>query len=307
VPEALDGSPATAAAVAREVAADPVALGRALRFLASRDWFTRTSDDRYGLSALGRVLRHDDADSVRDWVRFMGADWHWDMLNELGETLRTGGPAADAAKGKPFFDYLHEDDPEAAVVFDGAMRSLSTLVGPLLPKALDLTRFRSVCDVGGGTGTTLADVLAAGTHLEGTLFDRSEVVARPDPSLHRIAPGRWQAVGGDFFQSVPAGHDLYLLKAIVHDWGDDQARTILRNVRDAVAPQGRVVIVENRLEPRARYDIPSAVDVLMLELTHGGCERTQQEFERLFGSAGFRIEQQTQLPILVWAFTLAPV
>jgi hypothetical protein len=306
VPEALDRAPATARGLADELDADADALERVMRFLSSRDWFARKSDGRYQLTGLSKVLREDDPDSLRDWVRFIGADWHWQMLNEFGETIRTGRPASEAAMGKPFFDYLHEDNPEAAVVFDGAMRSLSALVGPLMPKALELDRFRSVCDVGGGTGRTLADLLGASRHLGGVVYDLPDVVAQPDPSLDRVAPGRWEAVGGDFFESVPGGHDLYVLKAIVHDWGDEKAATILRNVHEAMDPGGRVVVVDNRLDPGSRHDIPSAVDALMLELTDGGRERTQEEFERLFSSVGFRIEGQTQLPILIWAFTLAP-
>jgi O-methyltransferase domain len=307
VPDALDDAPADAMALAARLEADAEALERAMRFLSSRDWFARRSDGRYALNGLSRVLRTDDPDSLRDWVRFMGADWHWNMLNRFGATLRTGRPAAEVATGKPFFDYLHDDDPDAATTFDGAMRSLSALVGPLLTRSLDFDRYRSVCDVGGGTGRTLADLLGAEPHLTGTVFDLPDVVAHADPLLDRVAPGRWQVAGGSFFETVPGGHDLYVLKAIVHDWGDEDATAILGNVRRAMDPGSRAVVVENRLEPGARHDIPSAVDALMLELTDGGRERTQEELERLFGSAGFRIETQTQLPILIWAFTLAPI
>ena len=92
----------------------------------------------------------------------------------------------------------------------------------------------------------------------------------------------------------------------MHDWGDEHAGVILGNVRAAMAPDSRVWVVDSVLDPDERDDLSKAVDMLMLTLTEGGRERTQHEWERLFGAHGFRIESQTQLPLLNWVFTLAP-
>lgn len=305
VPEALEAGPLDTARLATAVGADRSALGRVLRFLAARGWFRVSTDDTYDLNGRSRLLLADHPDSLRDWIRFMGADWYWEIWNGIGETLRTGRPAVESVTGRPFFEYVHDENPEAGRTFDGAMSSLSALVGPLLPGVIPLDRFGSVCDVGGGTGLTLAALLNAAPHLRGELFDRPEVVADTS-GLAGVDAARWTATGGDFFAGVPLGHDLYLLKAIVHDWSDDDAVRILTVVRQAMGASGRVVVVENRLEPGAHHDIPSATDMVMLALTDGGRERTQTDFERLFAAAGFAIEAQAQLPILVWAFTLRP-
>lgn len=308
IPETIDGGATTADAVAVRVGAQADATERVLRFLASRGWFARRRDGSYRLNARSRALRAQDPQSLRDWVRFMAADWHWDIWNQATGAVRDGRSAASAALGKPFFDWVHDDHPAAGATFDAAMRSLSSVAGPLVVKAVDLDDVASVCDVGGGTGRLLRALLDAAPAARGTVVDLPEVVAGAGDVLGDLPAHRWDAVGGSFFEpgAVPAGHDRYVMQAILHDWSDEQAGTILRNVRAAASPASRVWVVDSVLDPAERDDMSKAVDMLMLALTEGGRERTQEEWERLFSANGFRIESQTQLPLLIWVFTLAP-
>jgi hypothetical protein len=308
VPEAIDAGASTPDAIADRVGAQGDHLDRVLRFLASRGWFVRGRDGTYRLNARSRALRAEDPQSLRDWVRFMAADWHWDIWNHTIDAVRAGGSAAVAATGKPFFDWVHDDRPDAGATFDGAMRSLSGVAGPLVVEAIDLDGVRSVCDVGGGTGRLLRAVLEAEPTTTGTVFDLDDVIVGAPEVLGSLPADRWAAVGGSFFDggAVPTGHDRYLMQAIMHDWGDDAAGRILDNVRSAMAPDARLWVVDSVLDPAERDDLSKAVDVLMLTLTEGGRERTQQEWERLFAAHRFRIESQVQLPLLIWVFTLAP-
>ena len=239
----------------------------------------------------------------------MSADWHWDIWNRAIVPVRDGESAATAALGKPFFDWVHDDRPDAGATFDGAMRSLSSVAGPLVVKAVELDGVGSICDVGGGTGRLLRSLLDAAPAARGTVFDLADVVSGRRTVLGDLPAERWSAVAGSFFDrgAVPDGHDRYVMQAIMHDWGDEQAGVILRNLRAATAPDSRVWVVDSVLDPDERDDLSKAVDMLMLTLTEGGRERTQDEWERLFGANGFRIESQTQLPLLIWVFTLAPV
>jgi hypothetical protein len=150
----------------------------------------------------------------------------------------------------------------------------------------------------------LAALLAKNPSARGVLYDLPEVVAGAADVLEPIAPGRWEAIGGSFFEGVPAGHDRYVLQAIMHDWDDERCRQILTHVRKAMAPDGRVLVMDQILDPRVGDDLAKATDVLMLALADGGRERTQAEWEALLRSAGFGIERQVQLPILTWVFTL---
>ena len=120
------------------------------------------------------------------------------------------------------------------------MAEASRLQADLVASAHDFTACRSVCDVGGGTGTILARVLAANPNVRGVLFDLPEVVADAPTVLAREGVGdRVEVVGGDFFTTVPEGCDRYVLQAIVHDWDDDSVVRILGNVRAAAAPGAR--------------------------------------------------------------------
>jgi hypothetical protein len=308
IPEAIDDGAATAGAIADRVGSRADATERVLRFLASRGWFARKRDGRYGLNARSRALRVGDPQSLRDWVLFMAADWHWEIWNRAIDAVRDGESAAAAALGKPFFDWVHEDRSDAGVLFDGAMRSLSSVAGPLVAKAVELDGVTSICDVGGGTGRLLRALLDAAPGARGTVLDLPHVVAGAHDVLGDLAHDRWTALGGDFFDGtgITRGHDRYVMQAIVHDWDDDAAGIILRNVRAAMSPGSRLWVIDSILDPNAHDDMTKAVDMLMLTLTEGGRERTQQEWARLVTANGFRIESQIQLPLLIWVFTLAP-
>lgn len=308
IPEAIDAGATTSAAVAERVGARADATERVLRFLASRGWFNRKRDGSYRLNARSRALRGDDPQSLREWVRFMAADWHWEIWNQAIRPVRDGESAAVAAHGKPFFDWVHEDRPDAGATFDGAMRSLSSVAGPLVVKAVELEGVASICDVGGGTGRLLRTMLDAAPAARGTVFDLPDVVSGADEVLGDLPASRWSAVAGSFFDPgvIPAGHDRYVMQAIMHDWPDEQAGVILRNVRAAMAPDSRLWVIDSILDPAERDDMSKAIDMLMLTVTEGGRERTQDEWEHLFAANGLRIESQTQLPLLIWLFTLAP-
>jgi hypothetical protein len=308
IPEAIDEGATTSSAIADQVGAQTDGTERVLRFLASRGWFVRKRDGSYRLNTRSRALRSDDPQSLRDWVRFMAADWHWDIWNQVIRSVRDGESAATAAHGKPFFDWVHDDRPDAGATFDGAMRSLSSVAGPLVVRAADLDGVASICDVGGGTGRLLHALLDAAPLARGTVFDLPDVVPGAGDVLGDLPEDRWSAVAGSFFENggIPAGHDRYIMQAIMHDWPDERAGTILRNVRAAMSPDSRLWVVDSILDPSERDDMTKAVDMLMLTVTEGGRERTQQEWERLFSANGFRIESQTQLPLLIWLFTLTP-
>lgn len=308
IPEAIDHGATKADAIADRVGTQPDATERLLRFLASRGWFTRKRDGSYRLNARSRALRANDPQSLRDWMRFIAADWHWDIWNHAISPVRDGTSAATTALGKPLFDWMHDDQPAAGATFDAAMHSLSSVAGPMVVKGVEFDDVASICDVGGGTGRLLHALLDAAPSTRGTVFDLPDVVAGAGDALGDLPADRWSAVGGDFFESgsIPEGHDRYLMQAIMHNWGDDQAGTILRNVREAMSPDSRLWVVDSILDPSERDDLTKAVDMLMLTITEGGRERTQDEWEQLFSTNGFRIQSQTQLPLLIWIFTLAP-
>lgn len=306
IPDLLHAGPRRADELARAAGADPDALGRMLRFLASRDLLGVAKDGRYANTALSDWLRADHPWSFRDWALFFGADWHWDIWNRAGHAIRTGESATVAATGHPFFEYVNEVNPAAGRAYNGAMAAGSRLQGLLVLDAYDFAGVRRLCDVGGGTGAVLADVLLTYPALRGVLFDlpRLEAAARANLGRRGVAD-RAEFVGGDFFEAVPAGCDLYTLYAIVHDWDDPPCLTLLRNLARALPPGGRALVIESPVPTDAGPSLAKVFDLEML-LTSGGRERTERELRALFARAGLRVRRAIPLPSLFVIYELVP-
>src|SRR5262249_26969784 len=152
--------------------------------------------------------------------------------------------AFDSVFGEPVFDYLAKH-PDESAVFNEGMTGFSSNIAPAVAEAYDFAAFRTVVDVGGGHGVLLRTILHAYPGGTGIVFDSPHVAAGAEAAIREAGlTGRCRAVGGDFFQSVPAGGDAYLLKHVIHDWPDDRAATILRNCRAGVRPGGKLLLVE---------------------------------------------------------------
>lgn len=307
--DAVAGGPRTADEIASAAGTDPDATFRVLRYLASKGWYqvsdraAATPAARFGLTATGSLLRADHPAGLRDWARFAGAGWMATIWNRADASLRTGRSATEAATGHEFFDFL-AGDAEAESLFDAAMAAGSGLQSELLARSYDFAGYQRICDVGGGTGTTLVSVLDGAPQARGVLFERPSVIERARVLLESQTT-RIELVAGDMFESVPEGCDLYLLLAIVHDWDDEPAGRVLRHVADRLGADDRALVVEAVAPDRAEADFSFMSDVLMLVLTGSGRERTLDQCHALFAGAGLRVTRDLVLPNLFHAFELA--
>lgn len=296
IPDRLAAGPRSAAELAREIGGDADAINRLLRFLVSRGVLGQTRRGLYKNNAVSDGLRKDHPWSARNWVLFFGSEWHWAMWNQAKHSFLTGESAAVRATGHEFFEFVNEVDRSAGAAFNGAMTEGSRLQGLLVLEAFDFAGHASVCDVGGGEGTVLADVLGAHPSLRGTVFDLPQLTGAAEARLAAAGVGdRGVFVGGDFFATVPAGHDLYTLFAIVHDWDDERAAKILGNVRAAMAPGARVLVTEMPVPETTEANFAKVMDLEMLILTGSGRERTTSEFHALFATAGLRVQRTIPL------------
>ena len=226
----------------------------------------------------------------------------WAAWGDLLHTVKAGTPAFDNVHGQSVWDYRARH-PEQGRVFDRAMGSGTTRFAAAVMEAYDFSRFRHVVDVGGGDGSFLAQLLAARPGLNGTLFDQPHVVAQsllsePNRGLMK----RCRLEGGDFFKSVPAGGDVYLLKWILQDWDDAAAIRILRTCRQAMSADSRLLIVEHLISLDDKISDATLMDLNMMVIT-GGRVRSQTEFAQLFKAAGLRLTSalatSTPLHVLV--------
>lgn len=304
LPDLLAKGPRTARELAAAAGADEDAVARLLRFLVMRGFFEHEAG-RYSNNAASDVLRADHPYSWRDWVLFFGSAWNLEIWKRMGERVRTGRPAPEAALGVPFFSYLNETNPEAGKAFNGAMAAGSRVQAMLFAETVDLRGVEHACDVGGGTGSVLAHLLQVNARLRGTAFDLPTLGEQARAVFERAGvAGRASFVGGDFFERVVPGCDLYTLFAVIHDWDDEDCARILENVRKAMAPGARVMVVEGVVPPHDGEDFRKVSDMLMLVLGDGGRERTAAEFDALWPRAGLRCRRVITLPSLFKVFEL---
>jgi DNA-binding transcriptional ArsR family regulator len=288
IADALAKGPLSADELATAVGADADTLSRLLRALISRGIFRQRRDGRYELTPLADVLRSDAEVSVAAMARFVGAPQHREHWSHLTGAIRTGRAVVTELRGKPMFEYL-ADEPELAEIFNAAMTNSSGVAIASVTAAYDFSPYGTIVDVGGGHGRLLAAILNATPDARGVLFDLPQVVAGAPALLeeHHVAD-RVRIVEGSFFDAVPDGGDAYVLKSVIHDWPDDDAVRILRNVRSATGAGKNVLLVENVI-PRHNREFAGKWSDLEMLVVAGARERTSSEYGRLLSRAGFRM------------------
>ena len=289
VADRLADGPRSTDDLARATGAHAPSLGRLLRALASVGVFA-SDPAGWRLTPLGTALR-DVPGSARGFTVMFGDPFHWMPLGYMLASVQTGAPAFDRVFGEPFFDYLTKHPADAAV-FDEAMTSISSNEVRALLDAYDFSSCRHVVDVAGGRGHVLAAILARTPQLRGTLVDLPHAIAGARAALAGSpVVDRISFVEGDFFSAIPAGGDAYFLKHIVHDWDDERAITILKNIRKVIPQDGRLLVAEGIVPPGDAPAFAKVLDLEMLLVTAQGRERTHDEYRAVFASAGFELSR----------------
>ena len=263
--------------------AEPQALHRLLRALASLGIFAEDSAGDFVLTPQAELLRSDVQGSLRDVALLYGEDWLWQAYGNMTHSVRTGAPAFTKTHGQPFYGYLHAH-PRAAARFSAAMTGFSSHETAAILEAYDFSDVRNVVDIGGGHGALLAALLRAHPQMSGTLFDLPSVLAGAASVLGEMGE-RARTVAGDFFDEAPAGADLYVMKSVLHNWDDTDAQRILSTCRAAMAPEARLLVIE-RVVPDGNAPAEAKLFDINMLVVAGGRERTEPEYRRLFEQAG---------------------
>ncbi len=263
-------------------------LYRIMRAVASVGVFTEQDDRKFALNPIAETLLSNTPNSLRDLTIFMGEDWHWEVWGKTLFSVRTGKSVWAEKHGADVFGYF-QTNPEAAGIFDRAMNSLTTLSIKPVTEGYDFSGIKTLVDIAGGHGRLLTAILEANPAVHGVLFDLPHVIEGARANVVTTdAAERIEFATGDFFVSVPAGGDAYMMKHIIHDWDDERALTILRNIKQAMNPGGRVLLVESVVPDGNTPDLSKLMDIEML-VSPGGKERTAKEYEDLFAQAGLRL------------------
>jgi hypothetical protein len=281
----LADGPRTAGALAEATGTNAGALDRLLAHLATVGVVDR-ADESYALTDVGAALRSDDPTRIRDVLAVDGPLGRAELADiHLLHSVRTGAPAFPEQYGADFWADLLVD-PDRSAAYDADMGRDVDSWAPDIVAAYDWGTLGHVVDVGGGQGVLLAALLGANPALRGTVFDQPDTAQRARDHLDASGLGdRSDAVGGSFFDALPAGADAYLLTAIVHDWPDDAAIAILRRGAEAAGPDARVFVIE---KIGRDGEIPGTEMDLRLLVWMAGQERTVEQLTALGAAAGLR-------------------
>jgi SAM-dependent methyltransferase len=290
----LADGPLDTAELARRCGAHAPSLRRVLRELAGMDLVRPAGPDLHDLTEKGTALRSDAPDSVRSSIRMLGEEGFWYAMGMLPATVRDGSSAFVKRYGH-LYDHLAEN-PTASSIFDDYMTRRALPLTEGLVKRYSFPATATMVDVAGGKGHILATVLHANPQMRGILFDLEHVVPHAAEAL--AAEGlsdRAEVASGDFFAEVPAGGDVYLLASVLHNWDDEEAVKILRNVRRAMNPGGRVLVLEVVLPDDEAPHLGKDIDLRMLAIFNGGAERTRGEYAALLGQADLTLSEIVEL------------
>lgn len=262
-------------------------LYRVMRMLASQGIFRELKGKRFNSTSLARPL---EEDQIRYMILVHLNRNQFAMFGELMKSVRTGDTVSGDRSGKALFDHIRDEDKRNEW-FNKAMSSASKMQVPALLSAFPYKKYSRIIDVGGGEGLFLAAVLGRATRSQGVVFDLSNVLENPGgvraaPSLE----GRMELKSGDFFESIPAGGDLYMLKSVLHDWDDESSLKILQNVHRVMEKQSRLLIIEAVLDEENQSSFGKMTDILMMAAA-GGLERTHKQWQNLLEASGFRIRK----------------
>lgn len=285
----LEAGPKPASELAELTATHPRSLARLLRALSSLGVFAETDPGTFQLTPAAEFLLDHHPESVRPMALMLGGV-QYEAWCELLYSVQTGKTGFEKRFGQPLFDYL-AGHPQEAAEFDRAMVAIHGNETAHILDAYDFSHFSNVIDVGGGNGSQLIGLLQRHPDLRGVVFDLPHVAQRATQNI--AAAGlteRASAIGGSFFEDIPAGAAAYLLRHIIHDWDDEASVAILKQIRRAIPGGGKLLILETVIPAGNDPGFAKLLDITML-VVPGGVERTEAEYRTLLTASGFALER----------------
>lgn len=298
IPDLLLDGPLTAADIAARTGTHPDAMHRTLRAAATSGIFRLMQDGRFANNRLSLALRSGQITRAREFAEYFSSAANCAAYCAFEHTLRTGQESFAPTLGLDLWEWF-DAHPEDREIFAQTMMGVTISEAPMVARLYPFENIQRVCDVGGGRGTLLSELLIRFPHLQGVLFDRAGVIASAKPLLAaRGVNERVETVVGDFFEHMIPGCDAYLLKNVLHDWNDERCKTILQKCRAAMQIGQRLLVVEVVVEPNDHTNFGAFRDIHVMVVCNGGRERSLAEYRKLLESTGFEYTHVYPSPII---------
>lgn len=294
IPELMADGASDVQDLASRAQCDPSSLERILRHLAQHGVFEEPVPGVFALNAAAQALCDPAARLGLDLDGIGGRMAY--VWSTLLSAVRTGRPAYQEVFGRPFWEDL-DANPRVADSFDALMGPAGH--GTPDPEILldgEWPSVHVVVDVGGGTGALINAIVKAHPSVHGILVDLPRTIAQAQVDSERVT-----LAAQSFFEPLPTGGDVYVLKNVLADWPDQEAETLLRRCAEAARPDGRVVMLGGVSTQ------PSAGPELLMLVLVGGKSRTLEEFRALASRAGLTVTRSGDLPSGRFAVECRPI
>jgi len=297
IADLIQDGPKTAAELASRTETHPPSLYRLLRALASIGWLTE-DEGRFGPTPLTPGIQSGVPGSLRNLAITELGQEHYPAWEDLLFSLRTGDIAFNHVFGMQNWEYW-ASHPEHAQIFNQAMSEVTAVTEPAVLAAYEFSDFNKIVDVGGGRGTLIASILRACPKARGVVLDLPHVIELGRQHIQEQDLGaRCDLIAGDFFERVPEGGDVYILKWVIHDWDDERSIAILKSCHRSMPPTAKLLVIEAVIPVGNQPFLHKFMDLNMLVMT-GGRERTAAEYRALFEAAGFHLNRIISTPMEV--------
>jgi len=286
--------------LAKKASVNEASLYRILRALEMAGLLLEQPARSFQLTDAGSLLTAGAQGSMRDIAEFMTDAMHSNVYCQLTDAIKADQVPFERVYGEEYFKWINrpENKDEATLFHKGMVSFSGTCVGAFL-EAYDFSQFHTIADVGGGLGGILRAILKACPKLKGMITELPEVVEAAKQAIAEDGLShRCTAVSSDFFDSIPAGADAYFMKHILHDWNDEDATCILKNIRAVIPSTGKLMLAETVIPSGPVPHPGKLIDIEMLVFLKGK-ERTEPEWRRLLQGAGFRLTRivETKSPL----------
>jgi len=280
--------------IATEAAVDSNSLYRLLRALATEGVFKEEKSKLFSNTKRSASLIPSD-NSMKYMIQHQLNTDNWAAVNELKYSVTTGKSAVRKLFGEGVFEHIGKD-PQKNILYNKAMINTSAIIAEAILGAYDFSGIQSLVDVGGGQGRLLASIMKKNPQMKGVLLDMPHVVEGAESLFEEQGVlNNLEITAGSFFDIMPEECDGYILKNIIHNFDDEKSIEILKKIRSAISPKGRLIIIEMIIPKFNKSSYAKLFDLQMLLGSDGSKERTEEEYMEIFNKAGFELSRTVDL------------
>ncbi len=298
IPDILEEGPMTAEELAQRTGTNADAMHRMLRAAATAGIFALEKDGTFSNNRMSRALKSNQISRAKEFAEYFASRSNCMAYLDFDYILKTGKDGFEKANSLDLWQWFDEH-PYERETFAQMMMAVTISETPMVAKLYPFEKVKKLCDVGGGRGALLSEIVIRYPHIQGVLFDCEGVIASSKSLLkQRGVADRVETVVGNFFEAVVPGCDTYLLKNVLHDWDDNRCINVLKNCRKVMQAGNRVLLVEIIVEKNDRTNFGAFRDMHVLTVCTGGRERSRDDYRRLLEASGFVMTEVYDSPII---------